>query len=1182
MKFLMKLFSPPVFEDETETEKAYLLHVILWTLVFVPIPFVLYTLIAERENIARALIQTAFGETVNIILLVVLRKGFVRSASIVQVSAFWFFFTATAVTGSGVQSEAYLLGYAVVIAIAGLLLGGRGALIFTVLSILSGWAMVQEQARGVIHSGFESSPLTTWIISTILFPVSAILQYLGSRGMRNSLVRLRASEEQMRNIIENAEEIIYTFNARGDFLFISPAWTRLLGHSVADVAGKNLTQFVHPADLRTGVRALRALIKTGLPQQGIEYRVRHKHGNWRWHTSTIAAVKDELREAKYYVGIAQDTTERKQSEEALRRSESIYRRAIEVAGAVPYHQTFDAQGRILYDFMGEGIRQITGYGPEEFNDDLWDSLVIERNLLGELEPYSLDEAIRQVRTGVVPVWKCEHRIRARDGTIRWVFEAAVDLRDERDIAIGSVGLYQDITERKQSEEVLKYERDLLQIFMDNIPDTVYFKDAESRFVRVNTAQARFLNLANPQDAIGKSDLDFQPHDLAQQFMDEEKRIIETGEPIINRIEFNPTADGKPRWLSATKVPIKDPAGNPIGTIGISRDVTAQRLAEKLEEVRRTTLEKVLRLGQYVTEVQDVSVTLQRIWHSVRHQLGFDRLGIYLYETGTHSMTGTYGTDIQGKMVDEWDVHINLAIETIETISFRTALKEPNGLYITHDYEGEHNIPPHGHIMSGVKDYGAVSAWAGDKPVAVLCVDNLVSGRNITEEQLEALRLFAGYAGLAIENARLHSALAAELEQQKQAEEREVRRRIMLEKVVKLGKHVTEVADLRTTLERIWHGVHDDLGFDRLGIFLYNAERNSMDDTFGTTDKGEMIEEWDIWFPVTEAATFMRVLERPDGLYFTHNYDVENDIGEESEMFGVKDFAAVAVWAGDKPVAVICVDHLITKRLISEEQLESLRLFAGYAGLAIENARLNTALEDDLNHRKMLIKELENKNAELERFTYTVSHDLKSPLVTITGFLGFLERDALAGNAEQVRRGINRINNAAHKMQALLNDLLELSRIGRIMNPPEDISFTEIVHEAVDHLRGRLDEINAIVEIQRDLPIVRGDHVRLVEVVQNLIENAAKYSAPNRRPRIELGMEETAFFVRDNGIGIAPEYHDNIFGLFNKLDANAEGTGIGLTLVKRIIEVHGGKIWVESESGRGATFYFTLPFQHTKE
>jgi signal transduction histidine kinase len=127
----------------------------------------------------------------------------------------------------------------------------------------------------------------------------------------------------------------------------------------------------------------------------------------------------------------------------------------------------------------------------------------------------------------------------------------------------------------------------------------------------------------------------------------------------------------------------------------------------------------------------------------------------------------------------------------------------------------------------------------------------------------------------------------------------------------------------------------------------------------------------------------------------------------------------------------------------------------------------------------------------------------------------------------------------------------------------------------------LEARQAEIKVQKDLPLVYCDRTRLVEVVQNLIDNSTKYSTADSSPCIEIGSLEdpqgqTVIFVRDNGIGIAPQFHDRIFGLFNKLDTHTEGTGIGLALVKRIIEVHGGKIWVESELGKGATFYFTLP------
>jgi PAS domain S-box-containing protein len=255
-------------------------------------------------------------------------------------------------------------------------------------------------------------------------------------------------------------------------------------------------------------------------------------------------------------------------------------------------------------------------------------------------------------------------------------------------------------------------------------------------------------------------------------------------------------------------------------------------------------------------------------------------------------------------------------------------------------------------------------------------------------------------------------------------------------------------------------------------------------------------------------------------------------------------------------------------------------FANQVAIALENARLFTELQGELALRENLIKELEAKNSELERFTYTVSHDLKAPLVTINGFLGYLESDAVSGKIDQVKRDSQRIQEAVNKMYTLLNELLELSRIGRMKNASETIRFEDLVKTALEIVHGRLEERGVSVQIQPDLPDIYGDRQRLTEVLQNLIDNAAKFMGDQANPRIEIGCRPAennlqVFFVKDNGVGILPEYHERVFGLFNKLDAQGEGTGVGLALVKRIIEVHGGKVWVESEKGKGSTFCFTV-------
>ncbi|MCC6569520.1 MAG: PAS domain S-box protein [Anaerolineales bacterium] len=235
-----------------------------------------------------------------------------------------------------------------------------------------------------------------------------------------------------------------------------------------------------------------------------------------------------------------------------------------------------------------------------------------------------------------------------------------------------------------------------------------------------------------------------------------------------------------------------------------------------------------------------------------------------------------------------------------------------------------------------------------------------------------------------------------------------------------------------------------------------------------------------------------------------------------------------------------------------------------------------------HERENLIRELEAKNAELEQFAYTVSHDLKAPLITIKGFLGFLSEDARSGNAERLEGDINRIGSATDKMHKLLDDLLELSRIGRMMNDSVEIDFTDLVLVARDILHRRFEERRVNVIMTAAFPKVYGDRQRLLEVAQNLLDNAAKFMGDQPQPIIEVGQINSSnegfatFYIRDNGIGIAPQYHERIFGLFNRLNPNIEGTGVGLALAKRIVEFHGGRIWVESRVGEGATFYFTLP------
>jgi len=236
-------------------------------------------------------------------------------------------------------------------------------------------------------------------------------------------------------------------------------------------------------------------------------------------------------------------------------------------------------------------------------------------------------------------------------------------------------------------------------------------------------------------------------------------------------------------------------------------------------------------------------------------------------------------------------------------------------------------------------------------------------------------------------------------------------------------------------------------------------------------------------------------------------------------------------------------------------------------------------EEAEKEREAVIQQLKRKNQELDRFAVRVSHDLKTPLITLAGFLGYLDRDIKAGDSERAEKDFSQINAAAKTMGNFVDELLDLSRVGRITNPPKDVPFDGIVEEALKAAEGLIRARQVQVEIEAVFPFVYVDRARIVQVMQNLITNAVKFMGDQPNPKMVIGFEEVdgdhIFSVSDNGIGIAPENHERIFELFNKLDPNSDGTGIGLGLVKKIIEVHHGNIWVESEPGKGSIFKFTL-------
>ena len=254
-------------------------------------------------------------------------------------------------------------------------------------------------------------------------------------------------------------------------------------------------------------------------------------------------------------------------------------------------------------------------------------------------------------------------------------------------------------------------------------------------------------------------------------------------------------------------------------------------------------------------------------------------------------------------------------------------------------------------------------------------------------------------------------------------------------------------------------------------------------------------------------------------------------------------------------------------------------FAGYMGSCLDISEMKLVQNELSNYAN----ELKRSNEELEQFAYVASHDMQEPLRMIASYIQLIQRGLESGRTDGLTEFMGFVLDGTSRMQALISDLLQFSRVSRKGNPFTRVDMNETARIAVGHLQQKIKENNATVNFG-SMPVVFGDSFQLIRLLQNLADNAIKFKHPDRKPEINISVEERdsdwLFKVSDNGIGIEDKFYNRIFVIFQRLHTRNEyeGTGIGLAVCKKIVERHGGEIWVESEEGKGSTFYFTIKKQ----
>jgi PAS domain S-box-containing protein len=925
------------------------------------------------------------------------------------------------------------------------------------------------------------------------------------------------------------------------------------------------------------------------------------------------------------------------SDSALRAraSEERYRLIASIMSDYVFSHQYGPDGGITNQWISGAFETITGYAPQEYFDQGgWTSIVHPE----EREADEQDMAQLRANQNVIS----ERRIIRKDGKIRWVRSYAHPKWDEeKNRLAGIYGAVQDITENKRVDAELHQRADevsLLYRLGVALSGGENLYQALRAFVQelkqVMAVDAFHIGLYDPETDIFSYSLFLN---IDKDLQPPPRKLREnpglTWEVISSRktLYLRDVADRQIQqrhnivWI--VDAPIRSYLGIPLmlqdRVMGIMSVQSIQPYAYTPDQVRlletiaaqvAITIEKLSLLEQVQQElaerkkaeaelqqreailkiVADAANTFLKVsewdadtWHmEVNHLLeqlvtAIRASHAYIFENhyaedGTLLMSMRYEGIAPGAVSDLHNpryANITMADDQLENWYPRIL----NGLPYIGDVEHASQYDLESLRSRGILALLDVPIFIDGKWWGTIGFDDMTSPRLWSTAEVDALVVAANMLSAAVKRVQMDSTLQDELEQRKALIEELEKRNAESETLRESAAIVAASLERAETLYLILEQIARVVPYMSASVQIIVGNMLEIVSSRGL----DVNQDIGTRFPINENEPSHPVIlgQAPYILY--ENIQTSVPSFNEIPHNNIRAWMAVPLKVKGRVIGLITMDGDYAGQF-SERDAELAVTYANQAAIALENSRLFSELQKELALKQTLIDELENKNAELERFTYTVSHDLRSPLVTIRGFLGYLERDAVSGNMDNFRKDLGRISRATVRMDDLLKDVLELSRIGRLVNKPQDVPFGDLVSDALEIVHGRLEERRITLQAQPNLPLVHGDKPRLIEVLQNLMDNAAKYMGDQREPVIEIGMQgydasnRPVFFVRDNGMGIAPEYHERIFRLFDKLDATSEGTGVGLALVKRIIEFHGGRIWVESEAGKGSTFLFTLP------
>jgi PAS domain S-box-containing protein len=776
---------------------------------------------------------------------------------------------------------------------------------------------------------------------------------------------------------------------------------------------------------------------------------------------------------------------------------------------------------------------------------------------------------------------------------------------------------------------------LLQALLDNLPDSIYFKDRQSHFTRINRAQASVLGVADPAEAIGKSDADFMTEELARWFLEEEQEMMASGQPVVNRVEFNPLPDGRERWFSATKVPLRDGSGRITGMVGLSRDITSLKRIEGELRSQRELFQGLVAVARAAADPRELEESLRQALQSA--------VSVACVQWGAIVLFDESGRPAEWFQWPPADGQSELA-EEVEQLAQRVGRERRS------QYGPGCLAAP---ILSGPVVMGAL-ALGHSQPGF------------FGEQQERLLEAVADQMALALRNAQAFSAL----------EQTAARERTLYEVL----RHASEQLDPESAAALAQQAIGHFAGWPHSFIALAQPEGNRWYSPTGAVAAqplkggvvGRAIASGQTQYVPNVAEDPDYVAARPEtrselavplrrGGRILGALNIEQD---EVDAFEAGDVAQAKALAG---AVALAIDNARLHQAVagSEVQLHALleasrdgnmlvdlkgrALVANRAALDLlglegqpaewhgrplakilarlgpEGAGLVKAAVAEMGHirqgdetaaegeaavggrsihwlnlpvkvgerplgRLVVLRDVtaERQVDEMrEELVGALVHDLRNPLANMRMSVELLQDSPALAGAEMEQRVLTVLQRAVSRMSGLVNDILDVSRLESGQLPLElgEVNVAGVVAECLEQQRFLANEkgLSLVNSVAADLPPLPADADLLSRVAHNLVGNAIKFTPAGGR--IEVGARVVAedgaagwmeVMVRDTGTGVPAELQPRLFQKFVTGRHASRGSGLGLVFCRLVVEAHGGRIWITTPPGGGASVHFTIP------